>query len=188
MGCRELIESLRAAGEGRVRALRAEAEQETAHIRAEAEKRIEALRNQQAHRQAEAAAERASRILAEANGEARLVRLRSERALAERLHARALASLPAVRNVGYEDVFISFVRELPSFAWRSIQVHPDDVVLARGHYPGAEVTAAPGITGGFIAVSEEDQVRVVNTFEQRLENLWEELLPDLMREAADLAR
>jgi vacuolar-type H+-ATPase subunit E/Vma4 len=188
MGCKELIESLHAAGEGRARALRAEAEREIERIRTDAAKRIEALQLQHTHQQAAAAADHASQVLAEANASARLIRLRSERALAERLRGHARASLPSLRNVGYAEMFVSFVRELPAFAWRTVRVHPDDVTLARGHFPGAEVTPDPGITGGFIAASEGDQVRIANTFEQRLENLWEELLPEIMREAMDLAR
>jgi len=188
MGCKELIDSLRAAGEGRVRALREEAEREVERIRADAAKRIEALQLQQKHQQAAAAADRASRLLAEANAQARLIRLRSERALAERLRGHARASLPSLRNAGYADMFVALVRELPPFTWKSVRVHPEDVTLARGHFPGAEVTPDPGITGGFIAASEGDQVRIANTFEQRLENLWEELLPDIMREAAERAR
>ena len=188
MGCRELIESHRAAGEGKVRALRAEGEQQIDLIRADALKRIETLRIQQTQQQAAAAADHASQLLADANASSRRVRLRSERALAERLHALARASLPSLRNVGYADMFSSFVRELPPFVWKTVSVNPEDEALARGHFSEAVISPDPVITGGFIAVSEGDQVRIVNTFEQRLENLWEELLPDIMREAAELVR
>lgn len=188
MGCRELIESLRAAGEGRTRALRAEAQREVERIRADAAKRIEALQREQQHRQAAAAADHASRVLAEANVSARLIRLRSERALAERLLTHARASLPTLRNASYGEVFAAFVRELPPFTWKRIRVTNDDVALARRHFRDAEVVPDPDMTGGFIASAERDEVCIVNTFEQRLESLWEELLPDIMREAAERAR
>jgi vacuolar-type H+-ATPase subunit E/Vma4 len=188
MGCKELIDSLRAAGDGRMRALRTDAEQEMERIRSEAEARVQALRQQHAAQQSAAAAEQASRIISEANAAARLVRLRSERAFAERLSTLARSSLPSLRNIGYGDVFASFVQELPPFVWKTVRVNPGDADLARKHFPGAEIVPDPGITGGLIAISEGDQVRIVNTFERRLESLWEELLPDIMKEAEELIR
>jgi len=188
MGCKELIESLRAAGNGKIRALRADAEQETERIRTEAESRIGALRAAHARERSVAADEHAERILADANAEARRLRLGTERALAERLHALARGTLPMLRNEGYADVFAEFVRELPVFPWKSIRVNAVDLDLARKHFPGAEIVADPGITGGFIAVSSRDELQIVNTLERRLDSLWEEMLPEIMRDAAEAAR
>ncbi len=188
MGCKELIESLRASGNGKIRALHAEAEREAGRIRAEGESRIESLRASHARDQSMAADDQSERMLADANAEARRLRLSTERALAERLHALARAALPALRNVGYADVFTSFVRELPPFPWKTIRVNPEDVALARQHFPGTEVIADPAITGGFIALSAGEEVQVVNTLERRLDSLWEEMLPDIMQEAEEAER
>jgi vacuolar-type H+-ATPase subunit E/Vma4 len=188
MGCKELIDSLRAAGEGRMRALRTDAEQEMERIRSEAASRAQAIRQQHEAQRSAAATEQASRIIGEANAAVRLVRLRSERAFAERLNALARSSLLSLRNIGYADVFASFVQELPQFVWKTVRVNPDDADLARKHFPGAEIVPDPGVTGGLIAISEGEQVRIVNTFERRLETLWEELLPDIMKEAVELIR
>ncbi len=188
MGCKELIESLRAAGNGKIRALRAEAEQEVERIRSEAEGRIAALRSAHAHERSVTANEHAGRILADANAEARTLRLGTERALAERLHALARKALPALRNEGYAGVFAAFAQELPAFAWKTIRVNAVDLDLARKHFPGAEIIADPAISGGFIAVSAGGEVQIVNTLERRLDSLWEEMLPDIMRDAAEAAR
>lgn len=184
MGCRELIESLRAAGEEKMKAIRQEAEQEACRLRADAERRINALQDEHARRHAAEAAKEAEALRAEANNAIRRIGLRAERALAERLYATAHESLPTLRNVGYRDVFQGFARELPQFSWRTVRVNPEDVKLAREVFPGADIQPAPEIVGGLEAVSEGERVRVVNTFEKRLERMWEEMLPDIMKEVA----
>jgi len=182
MGCRELIEALRAAGEEKVRSQRAAAEQDAARMRAEADARIDRLRRSRDQEHAAAAAQQAEALLAEAAADARRERIRSERALADRLAGIARAALPSLRNVGYADVFASFVQELPRLEWRTVKVNPADVTLARSHFPGAEVLPDEGISGGLIAQTEGRRIQVVNTFETRLEHLWEDLLPEIMQE------
>lgn len=177
-----MILSLRSGGDEKLMAIRAEAEQEAERVRAEAARRIEALRDEHARKHAAEAAKQAGALLAEANGTVRTIGLRAERALAERLYGLARASLHSLRNIGYRDVFTGYVRELPRFTWKTVRVNPGDVALAREQFPGAEVLAEPGIIGGLEAASEGDRVRVVNTLEKRLERMWEEMLPDIMKE------
>jgi vacuolar-type H+-ATPase subunit E/Vma4 len=184
MGCRELIESLRASGDERIKAIRTEAEQEAGRIREETARRIEALQSEHARRHAAEAAKEAETLQAEANSAIRRIGLRAERALAERLYASARESLRSLRNVGYGDVFRGFARELPRFSWKKVRVNPEDVAIAREVFPGAEILPAPEIIGGLEVVSEGEEVRVVNTFEKRLERMWEEMLPDIMKEAS----
>ena len=184
MGCKELIGSLRVAGDERLKAVRAEAEQEAARIRTEAAHRINALQEEHARKHAAEAERHAEALMAEANAAVRAVGLRAERALAERLFDAARGALHSLRNVGYRGVFTGFAQELPRFTWKTVRVNPEDVALAREQFPEAEVLADPAIIGGMVAVSEGDRVRVVNTFEKRLESLWEEMLPDIMRDVA----
>ena len=112
-------------------------------------------------------------------------KLLAERALADRLYGLAQSSLPALRNVGYRDMFVSFAQELPRFAWKTIRVNPGDGALAREQFPGAEVQFDKTITGGLEAISDGGEVRVVNTFEKRLERTWEEMLPEIMKEVKE---
>ena len=185
MGCKELIESLRAAGDERIKAMRAEAEQEAERVRAEAASRIAGIQVQHAAKRSAAAAAHAEKYLAEANGTVRQNRLLSERALADRLYDLARASLPALRNVGYRDMFTSFAQELPRFTWKTIRVNPADEALAREHFPGAEILFDKAITGGLEVLSAAGEVKVVNTFEKRLESMWEEMLPEIMKEVME---
>ena len=187
MGCKELIEALRASGDEKVKAIRSDAEREAARIRAEAAQRVEAVRAGHARKRAAAAAAHAERLLSEANGTARRIRLDADHALSARLYGIARASLPRLRNAGYRDVFVSFAGELPRFIWKTVRVRPEDADLAKQLFPDAEIVGDNGITGGLEAVSEGQQVRVVNTFEKRLERLWEELLPDVMKDLAEQA-
>jgi vacuolar-type H+-ATPase subunit E/Vma4 len=182
MGCKELIVSLRAAGDEKLKAIQAEAEQEAVRIRTDAARRIEALQEERTRKHAAEAVKQSEALMAEANRTVRTIGLRAERALADRLYGVARASLPALRNVGYRDVFTGFARELPKFTWKTVRVNPGDVALAREQFPEAEVLADPGIIGGLEAASDGDRVRVVNTFEKRLERMWEEILPDIMKE------
>ena len=184
MGCHELIESLRASGDARIKAIRDDAEKEAERIREETARRIEALQGEHAKRHAAAAAKETEAVQAEANSAIRRIGLRAERALADRLYAAARESLRTLRNVGYVDVFHGFARELPQFTWEKVRVNPEDVALAHELFPKAEILPAPEIIGGLEAVSEGEQVRVVNTFEKRLERLWEEILPDIMKEVS----
>jgi vacuolar-type H+-ATPase subunit E/Vma4 len=182
MGCKELIGSLHAAGDEKIKAMHFESEQEEQRIRLDAARRIEALQEDYARKHAAEVAKQAEALMAEANRSVRAIGLRAERTLAERLFSAARASLPTLRNAGYRDVFAGFARELPQFTWKTVRVNPGDVALAREQFPGAEILADPGITGGLEAASEDDRVKVINTFEKRLERMWEEMLPDIMKE------
>lgn len=188
MGCKELIEALKSAGDEKLRTMRAEAEEEAERIRAEAGRRVEAVRAEFNRRRAAEAARYAETILSEANAAARAVRIRSQRTLAERIERIARSSLRSLRNVGYEAVFAAFVQELPSYVWKAVRVNPDDTALAQAHFPDAEIISDKNISGGFIVISEGDQVRVDNTFEKRLERLWDDLLLDIMKEAVERCR
>jgi vacuolar-type H+-ATPase subunit E/Vma4 len=185
MGCKELIEALRASGDEKIKAIRTDAEHEAERIRLEVAQRIESVRADHARKRSAAAAAHTERLLSDANGAARRIRLDADHALSARLYGVARASLPQLRNAGYRDAFISFAKELPRFTWKTVRVRPEDADLAQQLFPDAEIAADAGITGGLEAVSEGQRVRVVNTFEKRLERLWEELLPDVMKDVAE---
>lgn len=185
MGCKELIESLQAAGDERIKAMRLEAEQEAERVRAGARRKIAEVRADHAAKRSAAAAAHEEHCIAEANSIVRLQKLQAERALADRLYCLARSSLPGLRNVGYRDMFASFAQELPRFTWKTIRVNPADGALAREQFPDAEILFDKAITGGLEAISNEGQVKVVNTFEKRLERMWEEMLPEIMKEVME---
>jgi V/A-type H+-transporting ATPase subunit E len=189
MSSRALIESLRLAGEEKVRLIRQEAEYEAKALQEAAAGKIEELRKHYADKLASAEGEEALRALAEAGSRARTVRLEAERALSERLYAIACSSLHLVRDNGYPAVFEKLALELPSFHWKLVRVNPADVGMARKYFPDAEITPIENITGGVDATVADSTVRVINTLEKRLERAWTEMLPlmvkDVYREAFD---
>jgi V/A-type H+-transporting ATPase subunit E len=183
MGCEELIESLRKEAEAKTREIWKEAEEEAGKIKAAVSLRLEAPERDNA---AERASEEGARkVLLEAETRARMIRLTSEDSLSARLYSLASASLGLLRGERYEDIFGRLVMELPSAGWQRVRVNPDDSGLAKKSFPGAEIVADKNIAGGMETEAEEGSVRVVNTFEKRLERSWPQMLPDLL---ADIYR
>ncbi len=182
MSSRELIESLRFAGEEKVRLIRQEAEHESKALQEAASGKIEELRKHYAEKLASTEGEEALRALAEAGSRARNVRLGAEKVLSERLYAIACASLNLVRDNGYPAVFEKLVLELPPFPWKLVRVNLADVSLARKYFPDAEITPIEDITGGVDVTVADSSVRVINTLEKRLERAWNEMLPLMVKD------
>ncbi len=183
MSCKELIESLRKAAGDKVKALRSEAEAEADKVRAGLGSRIEQLQRETARKQQLLIGEETVRAASEANRRSRVIGLSAEQKLSERLYEAAVALLPSLRKKGYEKMFAALARELPALAWQEVRVHPEDVARAKKLFPGAAVVPDPKISGGLDASAREGAIRVVNTFEKRLERAWSDLQPELIRDA-----
>lgn len=182
MGCKELIEALQRTRDEKIAAIWNEAKAEASKLRAEADERIEAARRSLETGFEAAAGKAAGRALYRAQGEARKILLGAERDITERLFAVAKSLLPELRRIDRERIFELLLRELPPLAWGEVSVHPDDAALARRLLPGARINPAGDVSGGMEAESADRAVRVVNTFEKRLERCRRELLPQMMRE------
>ena len=189
MGSRELIESLRRAGEEGIRHLKQDAEREAELARASLCEKTGEFRKRMADEFAVFVREEARRILAEEAGRARSVRLDAEKLLSDRLLSVARASLLQLRQTGYPELFEKLARELPSLPWEIVRVHPSDMKLARTYFHDAEIVPVENITGGMDAATADGAIRVVNTFEKRVERAWADLLPllikDVYQEASD---
>ncbi|MGD8352156.1 MAG: V-type ATP synthase subunit E [Nitrospirota bacterium] len=182
MSSRELIERLNSEADEQVRAVRREAEGEAQRVRDEARRKMEALSAKYRALEAEAVREKTAGITAEAEDEARQARQATDGALAARLREMAFSALPELRGQGYGRVFRALAAEVPELAWKAVRVNPADAELASEAFPGAEVRGDDSITGGLETASEDSRVRVVNTFEKRLERAWDEILPGLLAE------
>lgn len=184
-----MIESLRLAGEGKVRLIRQEAEQEAKVLQAAVAGKIEELRKHYADKLISAEGDETLRALAEAGNHARRVRLEAEKALSDRLYSIACSSLHLLRDNGYPAVFEKLALELPSFPWKLVRVNPADLSMARKYFPNAEIIPVENIAGGVDAAVADSTVRVINTLEKRLERAWNELIPllvkDVYREVSD---
>lgn len=182
MGYRELIEALRSEGEKKIRAIRHEAEAEAESIRSEAAKQIERIRAEYDQEQSKAVADMAGEVLSEAAARARAIRLRAEQELSDRMARLARVSLAQLRDDRYAETFAGLVQELPRHRWEVVRVNPADVSLAKNYFSGAEIVPDDTITGGLEVSDRDGKIRVVNTFEKRMERSWPEILPGLIRE------
>jgi vacuolar-type H+-ATPase subunit E/Vma4 len=182
MSCRELIDSLKKAAEERNRQIWKDAEAEAARVRSEAANKLDSLRAETAGTQSAMARTLLAQSISQAQNRARIIRLSAEKEVSARLYAAALSSLPALRKRSYDAVFMKLARELPQLDWQSVRVHPDDVPLARKLFPSVEIVADASITGGLDVSTLDGAIRIVNTFEKRLERAWGEIQPALIRD------
>jgi V/A-type H+/Na+-transporting ATPase subunit E len=170
MGCKELIESLRAAASERVNAVWSEADAEADNARAACAQKIEQAK------------EEAGRIM---EVKERSMRLVADKKLADFLYSIAASRLRILRDREYDAGFQVLAQELPRFTWGSVKVHPDDVARARTFFPNAKIIATEAISGGLEVTSDDGLVTVINTWEKRLERAWEGMLPEMIKEATN---
>jgi len=182
MGSRELIESLRKGGDDKIRLLWKEAESEADAIRADTVRKVAETREKHEKRLAAAADEAQGNVLSEAESEARALRLRAERTLAERFFSLALSQLKELRNDNYGNVFTMLAGEIPGLQWEKIRVSQQDSETAQHLFPESHIESDTGISGGLEAVSNDGKIRIINTFEKRLERAWEGILPLLIKD------
>ncbi len=182
MSCKELIDSLRKAADERILLLREEAQREAGAAKADVARRLEQQRDDAGRKQEEARRDAYAQALSAANNRARALRLSAEQALAARLKDAAISSLAALRKADYEAVFQKLVQELPALSWKTVLVNPRDVELAGKYFPDAKIMPDPAITGGMDASARDGSIRVINTFEKRLERAWSDMLPHLIKD------
>ncbi len=180
MSCKELIDSLRKTADERILEIRQESERDAAAARDEVARRLAQQRGDAERKRDAGRREALAHALSAANNRARSVRLSAEQAISGQLRDAARSSLASLRTAGYEAVFERLARELPSNSWETVRVNPADVALARTLFSGAEIVPDPAITGGLDAA--DGSIRIVNTFEKRLERAWGDMLPVLIEE------
>jgi V/A-type H+-transporting ATPase subunit E len=182
MSCKELIESLRKAADQRIKQIWSDAEAEAGAVKADVGRRLDQLREELARKQDVMTRDRMVRAVSEANRRARLARLGAEKDILDRLYSAAEASLAGLRDRSYPERFAGLIRELPPLAWDTVRVNPADLALAKKHFPGVAIAADVAISGGMDVSTKNGAVRVINTFEKRLERAWSEMQPLLIRE------
>jgi len=182
MGHQKLIDTLRKDGSERVIAIRNETETEAERIKRERTERINKLRNEFHRKEASLSLALAEEEILSAEKRAQGIMLSAESDLSERLFSLAGPLLSELRASGYQEIFLSLVKELPDAEWTYIKVKPDDSRMAGALFPNAVITPDNKITGGIEASRENGRQYIINTFEKRLERAWEEMLPLLMSE------
>lgn len=182
MGFRELINALRKEGDEKIMAIWHEAETEAERIRADAANKIAEMIQQHSRMQALSVKEQTYAILLDSEKKARIIRLQSERELSMRLYQLAVDLIHVLRDERYSDVFDRLVQELPVYKWAIVRVGPEDVEMAVKYFSDSEIIPDSSITGGLEAIAEGGKIKVVNTFEKRLERCWPEMLPELIHD------
>jgi vacuolar-type H+-ATPase subunit E/Vma4 len=182
MSSRELIDSLRRAGDEKVCALWREAEDEAGTIRAEIETRIDRMRADSGRVLAARVDALMTAAISEAKSRARLSKLTAEKTLSGRLFSAASLAIQWLRDDRYPALFEKLALEFPSLDWQVVRVNPGDVGFAKKYFPKAEIVPDEKITGGVDATAEGGAIRVINTFEKRLERSWMDLLPELIKD------
>ena len=179
-----LIEALQQKTAAAVAAVWADARAEAARCRDDAGRSIAEQRRHLSMRLHAVTAAAAQAANADAMRRSRRIRSEAKAAAADRARAMAVATLADLRDPKYADRFDALANELPARDWARLVVNPADVPLAQARFPGSEVHADAGITGGVIA--EDAALRVNNTFERRLAAAWPELLPAVMNDVLAL--
>lgn len=180
MGSKELIDSLYAEAERQVAGIRADARAGVDLIKAQSMENLRARKKEYEDALAAESKKQAGTVLREAREKARGIKLEAGRLHSERLYQMALSLLPRLRERGYEDVFAGLKEELPSHEWQVVRAGPPDAEIARAHFPVAELILDSAITGGIEVQSEQGKIKIINTFEKRLERLWPAILPLIM--------
>lgn len=177
MGYRELIESLRKDGDENINQMWIDVKAEAEKINNETSERIKELSKKYQTKRDTAVQQQEESILAEAKNRSRIIKLTAERIISDRLFPLAESVLGDLRNTRYKEVFKLLVKELPDKSWEEVRVNPQDVRIAREHFPDVIVTPDEHISGGLVVLREEGRIRITNTFKKRLEKAWEDLLP-----------
>jgi V/A-type H+-transporting ATPase subunit E len=182
MDCEHLIECLWEEAGKRIQTIREEAQADTAKIGEETAVKIRSITEEHKKTTDAAVAKRIGEIRADAETKARLLSSSAAKRLSTRLYGEFRSSLPFLRNITNPDAFAGMAAELPPLSWGRVRVNPGDIAVARQHFPDAEIIPDNGISGGMDVSTGDGRIRVINTFEKRLERIWEELVPDLMQE------
>jgi vacuolar-type H+-ATPase subunit E/Vma4 len=182
MGQQELEAALRREGEEKAREIWRTVESEAGRLRCETatvldrQQQVGALRR---NTEVFAVLETARSV---ARQKAQRSRLVSEDNLVKRLKLLAGQMLETLALLGGENLFSALVDEIPEYDWFQVRVHPRDLELASSRFPTAEIVTTERISGGLQVESLEGRIVIINSLEKRIEHLWPEILPVMLRE------
>lgn len=182
MARQELEAALRRQGEEKAREIWRSAERSARQLRDETGAKLRESRDKSRLRQEGEASRLVDDAGASARFRARLQRLAVEQRLVDRLRGLAATLLPQLAEAGGEQLFGALAAELPEFDWSLVKVNRRDAGPARDRFKTAEISIDEGISGGLEAQDDEGRLVVTNTLEKRLEQLWPELLPVMLKE------
>ncbi|AWB28255.1 V-type ATP synthase subunit E [Halococcoides cellulosivorans] len=181
MSLETVVEDIREQAEAQAEAIREEAEAEAEEIRAEAEAEADQIREQRERDVERQIDQERERGLSNAELEAKQARLRARRSVLQDVRERVEDELVELDGDRRRDLTESLLTDaLDEFDEGSLVVHGraedrdllDDLVTDRD----ATVGDPRDCLGGVVVTSEGARVRVNNTFDAVLEDVWEEHL------------
>ena len=181
MNGQELIASIWQESEKKIRAMIQESDEAETRIEQDVMQALSRIRDEGQQHCSSASAKRTEEILGEAEKRARMMNIEANMLLAERLYRISCSSLRSLREQRYQEIFRHMAEELPLLPWKSVRVNPEDSGIAEQYFSGAEIITDELITGGMDVTTSDGNIRVINTFEKRLERAWEDIIPDLLK-------
>ena len=178
----KLIEFLYKECEDKIRLIREGSDSERERIKREASEKMRCIFEEHSRALAVLIKGKTDSIISDARNRAGDIKLASEHHLSDRLYGLAFNSLGFLRDERYSGIFERIAEELPAIRWQRVRVNPNDRETAKKYFPDAEIKADPSITGGIDADAEDGRIRIVNTFEKRLERGWTDMLPEIIRD------
>lgn len=178
MSLETVVEDIREEAHARAEEIEADAEQRAEEIVSEAEREAEAIvdeREREIERQIEQERERR---LSSANLEAKQERLAARREVLETVRDRVEAELATLEGDRRKELTRTLVESgIEEFDGGEIRVYgrPDDTELLESILENYDATLAGerDCLGGVVVESSDSRVRVNNTFDSLLEDVWE---------------
>lgn len=178
---RKRAEEIREEGEQRAGEIRADAEEDAAEIietaKEEVEQQIEQEREQK---------------VSNANLEAKRMRLNARRAALNDVHETVEERITAINGDTREELtqalLESAAREFSESETVLVYGRPEDSDVIESlltDHEGLEYAGEYDCLGGVVVESESSRIRVNNTFDSILEDVWEDLLPDVSAQLFD---
>lgn len=181
MALEELLNSLRKNEQTQIEDIWQQARNEADSIRRQIAEAISSISEEHAEQLAAACQRSVRNIFAESQIKAREKRLLAYLDLDRVLRAAAVKQIARLQENNREDLFEQLVGELPHAQWEKIVVSPTDLELATRFFDKNIIHTDANISGGLIAFCSEGKIVVDNTFVKRLERIWPQILPEIIR-------
>ena len=177
-----LIADLKRKGEAKIKAIWQSARDEAEALKTKYSEELQARIEASEKDELEMTRSISVPILQEIRDQLALIYSEAEKELADRCFKLAEELLHEFRDENYENLFGTFVEELPDAHWQKIWVNHQDTALASTFFPEVEVMNDDEIIGGFKISADDGNLFIINTLENILEKIWPYLFPDLLKE------
>ena len=186
MSLDRVTEDIREQARARAEEIRSEANESAEEITADAEADAEDIREQKEREVERQIEQEREQRLSSANLEAKQQRLATRRELLQQVRddvETALLDLDsATREELTETLLDAASEELEDDASVNVYGHADDQALIEdllSSYDGYEYAAEYDCLGGVVVESESSRIRINNTFDSLLEDVWQDNLRDI---------